>query len=463
MILLALLIPIIYWIYLWATTSMVVIHDGYNFLEIATIIYNGGWSAYFKTGPHNEPIYPALIVLAMHCSKYFAMSYERILAAFQLLILLLSQILTLRLLGVLNIRKSWKAIIIFYMGISPALVNAALSHWSEITGLPFVLSIILISCYAWQRRNTASLFEMATIGMGLGCAGMGIISVKAVFELAFVVYLLAFVFIAIQCWQAKNTKGMRNMLFCFAMALGLFEMFIFSYKNINQHFNGHFMISDRGPYILYGNVVKRTNPLTPRSFAASIAFIPGDGICRSLFEEKECAYWTLQNVDYFGQGKLRELRKQGVAENMLDKTLLTLSKDAILNHPVQYGVLTVLEGFKIFFWESTHVGFVRYPTWLTQIFDNNIIKNPLRLIIALLSFMALVFALFYVAKNRKNLGATREETPAVAPLLFIFCIWLPFTAFYSLFFIHTRYCFLMAPLYLTLIAFFLQTKFSSKK
>ncbi len=45
-----------------------------------------------------------------------------------------------------------------------------------------------------------------------------------------------------------------------------------------------------------------------------------------------------------------------------------------------------LEAPKIFFWESTRIGFVEYPLWLDAIYVSKIARLGIRLFISLLTF-----------------------------------------------------------------------------
>ena len=52
--------------------------------------------------------------------------------------------------------------------------------------------------------------------------------------------------------------------------------------------------------------------------------------------------------------------------------------------------MTALNGSKMFFWESTQVGFVTYPLWLQKIYDLKIFDDLLRFSLFLLSLAAVV-------------------------------------------------------------------------
>ena len=438
-----------YRLYLLSATSMVIVYDGATFQGLAKIIYDGGWVAYFQTGPHNEPVYPFMVVTAMRLAGHLPCCYEKILACMQLAFLATSQILALALLKKLKIHKILIAAAVFYMGMSPALVNAALSHWSEIAALPLVLGFILVCALVYEHKESASTKTMLILGAGIALVSMGLVCVKALFEYILPVCFFPFIWAGFKSLVENNPKTFKNMAVFLLLALFSFYSFIYAYKSINRHYNGHFMMADRGPYIIYGNVVKRSNPISARSFLAGLAFIPGDGVCNKIFSAQECDYWTLEKVDYFGQTKLKQLQKDNVPEAAQDQLLLDLARQEILKRPLQFAALTALEGLKIFFWESTHVGFVRYPPALTRLFNTTLFKNGLRLAMALATFIAFWFSVRYVCITRQP------------PASILFMVWLivPFAAFYSLFYIHTRYCFPIAPLYLVLIAFWVQQRF----
>ncbi len=438
-----------YWLYLLFSTQMVIIWDGATYQKTAQILVEGGWGTFFKTGPHNEPVYPWLISSAMHLAQHLPWAYDRILAFFQICILAIVQVMVWRILNQMNVRASISAVVLCYLGFSPAIVNAGLSHWSEITAMPFVVGILLSSLHVHRALIKSDITRLIAWGTALAFMFIGATCVKALFELVFYFYMAVFL---VLLWKSKpaQAQGALNRLALVAVVvIGIFAGFTYTYKSANNYYNGHFMMADRGPYIFYGNTVKRTNDLTLRGFLASVAFIPGDGVCHKIFGEEECSYWTLQQVDHYGYGKLKQLQEEGLRGKDLDKTLLQMGVERVNQKPLQYAGLTFLEGFKIFFWESTHVGFVRYPVWLSVLFDNVWFKNMLRLLVVGLTFIAMFYWLWRIKKLWVS---------GPVGLVLIFALWFPFVGLYSLFFIHTRYMLPIVPLYLVLIACFLDRK-----
>lgn len=449
------LIPFFYWMYLLATTRMVIVFDGKTYQTISRIIYEHGWAEFLRTGPHNEPLYPLIISTSMHLADHLPCSYQKILNFIQIIILACTQFLAMLLFNKLNIKKSIIALTLFYIGVSPALVNAAFSHWSEIVALPWIIGIILVSVNAWTAVQQNNHKQTLMLSLLLSFLFIGITSVKAIFEFVFYIYMLAFVFLMLYSVIKQQKFISTAVIFCL-ITFSCFGAFLFTYKSLNQKYNGHFMLADRGPYIMYGNVTKRTEPLSTQSFLASVAFIAGDGICYALFPSNVCQYWELTQVDAFGHGKLNELKAQGLPPDQLDKTLLHLAKEKIMRHPFQYFTLTFLEGFKAFFWESTKVGYVIYPGWLMNLFDCTLFKNTLRFIVSLGTIVGFFMTLMYIFHHKNKLITHQKENEPLITLFFMSLLIMAFIMFYSLFYIHTRYLFPIAVLYLSMIAFHVQ-------
>jgi hypothetical protein len=138
---------------------------------------------------------------------------------------------------------------------------------------------------------------------------------------------------------------------------------------------------------------------------------------------------------------------------MLDIVFLALSKQEIMGNPLQYILLVTLEGSKMFFWESTQVGFVTYPVGLAKLFAWLPFRSGLRLAMAFLTFLAFVYLGVLLWQGRRNI--LKDENSFLFPylcLLFIFS----FVGSYSLFGIIVRYLLPIAPLYLIIITYVLQ-------
>src|SRR5437867_3879842 len=126
------LIPIGYWIYLLLTAKTIIVFDSVEYEHLGNMLYHQGWVEYFKTGPNREPLYPLFIAFSMKLADVFSLPYILILKVIQISILFLSQCLIYRLLKRLQIRETIVGLTILYWGISPAIVNSALSLYSEV-------------------------------------------------------------------------------------------------------------------------------------------------------------------------------------------------------------------------------------------------------------------------------------------------------------------------------------------
>ena len=109
------------------------------------------------------------------------------------------------------------------------------------------------------------------------------------------------------------------------------------------------MLADRGPYIVYGNAAKRSQPLNLKRFLSGVAFVAGDRVCYKLFDKDDCDFWNIFTVEKYGRSKLNELENNGVPPSEIDSRLLTLAKQKMLERPFQQALLIGVEGFKVFF------------------------------------------------------------------------------------------------------------------
>ena len=82
-----------YWGLLLFSSQMDVVHDAKGYEDLGRMIVDHGVETYFKTGPHREPLYPLTIAASMYLAQVFHGSYQFIQGAFQLVFLLISQIL----------------------------------------------------------------------------------------------------------------------------------------------------------------------------------------------------------------------------------------------------------------------------------------------------------------------------------------------------------------------------------
>lgn len=450
----------LYWAYLFFTSHMNISCDAINYEATGKLLQEQGWIAYFKTGPHREPFYPFLISLAMVLGKYFSISYQPIIVIFQLTFLLLTQLLTLFVLKLLKIKNSITALTLLYLGISPAILNSALSLFSEIAIYPFILSIVLITYYSWLAFNKSrtQTIILAIISGMLFCATT---LNKAIFEMIIPGFIILMFLLSL---LTRRQKFILNCLLYLLITAAVFHSSIFAYKLTNKNFNGNFVITERGDLKLYGTAVRRTEPLTKEHLLIALAYVPGEGFCQSIFGNEKCSYWGFEEIDLIGFNKVAELKNKGLKPEQVNKFTIKLAIKQVLSNPWQYSLFYFLEASKMFFWESTKIGFVTYPTIIDKIFDWKPLKNVLRFTVFVLTLAALISVVIYLWKRRKkllNMDALPQERTEIILLSSVFIIFL-FIGIHSLFDTVTRYILPITPLYLITIAFCSQRVINKK-
>jgi len=439
------LLSSIYWLYLALHTHMLLSYDASNYEELGKMLQSKGLIFFLKTGPQREPMYPLLVAISMNLEQLLGITYTKIMAIFGVLILQCTQILMYLLLKKLNIRTWICLVVLGYFALSPAMTNTAMSLFSEIAAYPFILGIILSSYLGWKAAQEHKIKSACGYGAIAGIMFTGATFVKAIFEGICPAYL----FILLLAGAYKR-KVFPYLIYFITAACVLFYLPVVGYKSLNKIYNGNYTIANRGPVGLYGNVARRVEPLNPRKYLAALAYVPGESVCASHFKPEECLFWSFQESDLLGAQKSAELNSQHLTSDATAKKLLSLSKEKVLNHPFQYTLLTATESLKMYFWESTQIGFVTYPSWLTRLYQNPLLKNMLRLWMSALT----LFALLYCCFSLKRLPV---------PMTHILCIILLFVGFYSFFTILPRYILPIAPLYLITIGYSINDLLSKKR
>jgi hypothetical protein len=150
--------------------------------------------------------------------------------------------------------------------------------------------------------------------------------------------------------------------------------------------------------------------------------------------------------------KLVELSKQHLSINEINSKLVSLSIQKVVHNPFQYVLLATIEGLRMFFWESTQVGFVSYPHWLQKIYDIKIFNNALRFLVSLLSLIA-VMSIWSQALTTQKYPI--DSLIAVFIVIYIFLFSFVCTL--------TRYAIPIAPLYLIAIGVWINQNLIPKK
>ncbi|MDP2652858.1 MAG: hypothetical protein Q8Q08_02380 [Candidatus Omnitrophota bacterium] len=450
----------LYWAYLSFVTQMIVVHDSVNYEFLGRLIKDQGFPAYFQTGPHREPFYPILIALAMRLAEGMSLSYQTVLKVLQFIFLFLTQLLALRLMVRLNISPVLTGICLFYMGISPAFVNAALSLYSEIAAFPFAVLIVLAGGRVWTSLAEAPPRKAALGGAGLGAVFVFATLSKAIFQLVAALFIAGFAAVAVSAVLRKQPKTFRNIL-CFLAAFVLvYQGAVTCYKWANWTGNGTFTFTDRGAWALYGSTARRMEPLPGHRLLAAVAFAPGEEFCGKVANPEDCVFWSYRTSDDLGVNKLYELIGQGMSNQDINRTLLRFSIEKAVHNPAQYAILMAVEGLKMFFWESTGIGFVAYPDWLSAAHSLPLFKHGLRYLLAILTVLALGYGILVSWRGRRAvfcLSPPPEDRVLITG--WITALILAHIISYSFFFILNRYVLPLAPLYIILIALFLQKCF----
>jgi hypothetical protein len=420
---------LVYWLYLWANTTMMIKWDSISYSQLAQKIVDQGWLSYFSSGPNREIGYSAFIVFSIWLSKLMPFPYEKILGLLQIGLLFVSFFMTHHILKKLHLKNIYVSICLIYFGISPAILNMTLSMFSEILALPLCLAVVILLIEGWEKLQIKQ-------GFLLGLCLFVLILVKGIFEFIFPLLLIPFI------WRVFKNK--KAILFILAVICPVVAG-LHGYKMLNLKASGHYILADRGAWAFYGNTVKRTQEglLNPHDLAVATMSIPGRGVCTMKYSEAECDFWYFLGADSVGIPRYRALLSLGLNKAQTDEVLMKEAIHAAKQSPFQYAVFTVIESMKMFFWESTAIGFVVYPVWLQNIYNMACTKNLLRLVVSLLTLSGFIYACFRLIKYKD----------AIVGWVFWFLTLQ--IGFYSLFSIVPRYALPIAPLFLVLIALLL--------
>ncbi len=453
------LFSILYWCYLGLIAQPIIFHDSLGYERMGARIHHEGWTQYFERGPNPEPVYPFLISVAVSLGERFSLPYVTPLKFMQVLLLLASQLLLLKILKEFKMPHLITASILSYFAISPALVNSAFRVFSEIAAYPAILCVLLVSAKAWHflKTNSDNLKKLKTTFYALlfsfSCLAMTF--TKSVFELITPILLIPFIiFAAKKVYKKRKQAAISSVLFIIIFSFFYFIP-IHQYKMLNKKHNGMYALTDRGPWALYGNIMRRSEKLTLKRFLAGLAYTPGSGVCQTFFDDETCRFWSYEPSDHYGRTKLAELSAK-MSRPETNKELLNLSTKAFFQNPIQHLILMHVESIKMFFWESTKSGMVIYPQWLEKLYALTPICIILSGSTAFLSLFALFFSLSFLWKNKKR------HTKRTSLMFFTTLLLLYYIVLHSFFFVLPRYAYPIAPLHLIAIAFLLNQIFYSK-
>ncbi len=457
-VIIAFLICFISWIYLFFLTKMEINFDAIGYEDIGLTIYKSGWIEYFRGGPRREPLYPFLISLSMYAAEIFKVPYAIPQKIIQILAVFLTQILTLVILKKLKVKNSLQLFAILYLGFSPAIMNSAFSLFSEIATYPLVLAIILAAHRLWISIRIKGYKQSLLGGVTLALFFLAATFTKGVFQGVLYFFLIPFIFLGLHSLLTHQKKICIASVFNLLLIMIIFQSCFISFKLMNKKYNGLFEFTDRYGLAIYGNAAKRAKEMNLRVFMAYLASVPGDGFCRRFFSVEECKYYSWESADKLWGYELPKLLA-GVPSEKQNEKAISLAKDKIAKNPLQHFVLSMIEGMKIFFWESTQLGNVTYPNWLRTCYDFPVFKNGLRLIISLLTIYSFLFLLYYLFQNKTKLFQPPSANEPDCQLCFFIVLMVSsFTALYAFLHILTRFALPLAPLFIICIAFCLNNQ-----
>ena len=450
----AFLISLAFWFYLFLTTQTFVSADAVSYEQHGSFFYEGGLAKYFHHGIPREPLYPLTIALSMRLGDFFHTSYLAIQRIFQIFILCLTQFLLFRLLKKMRIDDRMIAATILYFAVSPAVVNSAFCLFSEIMNYPFVIGAVWSSIYSWRAIHEKENRKAILGGFLMAFCFVFLTFNKAIFEIIMPIYLLVFFYPLLRSLLKKQKRIFISSGFFLLSSILVFQSCVAAYKFQNLKYNGSFVFTDRGPWLFYGNTARRTGQLTPRKLLSNVAYTFGEGVCQSFFSQEDCNYWSFHTSDNLGLAKLNELKHDVAVQAAVDHELVRASLKKILSNPWQYGLLFIIESQKMLLWESTKVGFVAYPPWLTRLYDWTPLKNGLRLLIYLLTLFSLLSLIVICVGNKSKINDTQSKAAFDAQAVFFILIFLfTYIAMHSLVSIVIRYATPIIPLYVIGIAY----------
>lgn len=443
----------IYWTYLIFNTKMLIVFDSINYENTGRLIYQNGWLNFFQTGPHREPLYPALITMSMAWANLLSVDYQLILKIFQVTLLFSTQILLLLLLRKLNLREGVIKAAVFYFGISPATINAAFSVYYEVIVFPFVVVAVLLASSLWydihkKRKYGLVLGKTVLFGICFSLLTFG----RGVFQIVFYFFIMPFCVSAFLAFFKLRRLVLRRILIFIFGAFIIFYSTISYIKTMNLRYNGEYVLCNTHLSIFLASAYKRSQPVTPRIIAANIALIPGTGVCRIFFSQQECDYADWYGMDGF-RGKEALPSMAVIPKDRLEREVTRLVLEKIIAHPFQYTFFSVVEALKMPFWESTKIGFVSYPEFLAKLYNHPIARFGLRLLFGFLTIVAFVFVTLNLWRLKYQCFSIKDNQQNTVTLFFVWLMIAVYTFSYSLCYVLTRYALPIASVYVVCISF----------
>jgi len=445
----------VYWFYLACTTQMTIIHDAEGFQSLGSMIRDSGLSICYKGDFSREPIYPIIIAASIYISEIFSSNPFSIQVIVQLLVLFLSQWLIFITLKELKVKNIIIFCIVLYVGFSPAFLNSALSSYSEVASYPFIIGIILANIYALKALKTQSRKDIVLSAFFLGMLFVLAAFVKGIFEMIFFVFLAPYIYLLLVFVLKKNKKKVVSIGIFILVVFLTFNSLVVPYKFMKKKFSGDYVITKgRAAYVLYNGAARRAEKMSLKRISSLVVYIIGPGYCNAVFGLDECTFWDTGNLESFMHKDEIQIKLRDAPASDRDKVLIKAAKEKILQHPFQFALLAGIEAYRMFFWESTRIGFVIYPKWLTNLYGNHIIKFVIRFVLGFLCLCATFYLTCAVFKKRKKLFVLddHESLLSTSGLFILIIIFSNVTVHAILAAAVARHALPIAPLYLIAIA-----------
>ncbi|NTV30242.1 MAG: hypothetical protein HGA80_09200, partial [Candidatus Omnitrophica bacterium] len=367
---------------------------------------------------------------------------------FLLFLLAVTMLGVYRLTRMLGAGRGLAGLAALYLGISPALLNSTLWMWSEAAAYPWVVWIVVISVNLWRSVLERKAWgDVAGCSLALAVLFFLLTMVKAIAATVMVLFMVPF-YLTILYFAFKFQWGrLGRVLLSLGLVLGLMGAAVNGYKWLNWHYNGQYEVTDRGDFALYGNTVRRLQPMNRARVAQALLSVPRLGLCEKYYGQ-ECVFWTYVMSDHIVEQIQVNLDAANMPPAEKAKFFISNAFKLMAQHPFQQTFFMLVESSKMLFWEN-RLYFVQYPAWLAHLYSRFSLIYTLCFTWALLSLIGVVYALFYIVGwfFRKDRA---QEDKNLAVWLFAFWFIACFSGLYSLFFIDMRYALPIAPLFVAL-------------
>jgi len=456
------LITISYWFYLASVAQIVIAADSIGYEYSAQIILDKGFYYYLQIGPNREPFYPLLISFSMIIAEQWNLPYLTIQNFIQVLFLILTQFLLLRIMKKANLHEAIVALTLLIFGFSHTIINTTFCLFSEIATLPLALGIVLASSTCWRNIFEKDRLKVSQSAIIVGLLFLIIMFIKGIFDIIIYLYVLPFIILLAYSFIKKDKHITINCLITLIIILSVMKIPVNTYKLANYRANGNYTFTDRGPWALYGNIARRDEQLNIKTILSGIVTATGGEYCSPLFSQETCAYWSYHYSDQLAFQKRNELEALTSSSMEVDKAFMKEVRHMIFSNPIKHGVHMAIESLRMFFWESTATGFTAYPDWLEQIQKHPLLKPGLNFLMGGISLIS--FVILLVLSIFKSKSLFKPHSLSTKDLLIIFSVWFAicYITPYSLFSIMIRYSLPIVPLYLFMIAVLMNHLFGTR-